>query len=432
MSEMVSRVAVKAAVKAVGAAVGDAAGDAANAPAAARWLLSAAAVRARAQHLLARAERGESEYFIYRAGQLDATVRIVLDTIRANYPALAIPFHSRWRHFEAGGVDRVAQLPKLQHRAERARRSFDLAIVSVLLDAGAGAVWRYRAADGKDYARSEGLGVASFDMFCGGLFAADAAERLRCDAGQLAILDADALAHGMQVSPSNPLAGLEGRAALLRSLGMAMQRDARHFGNPARVGNLFDALASMVSEGALAAPKILATVLAALGPIWPGRHVLDGIALGDTWRHSAFPANDIGAGLAPLHKLSQWLTYSLIEPLEQAGIRVTGLDGLTGLAEYRNGGLMLDAGLLELRDPGLARRPLEVSSEAVVEWRSLTVALLDRVAGGVRTALDLSAQQLPLARVLEGGTWAAGRRLAQHKRAGGAPPLTIISDGTVF
>ena len=123
MSEMVSGVAVKAAIKAASAAVGDAADDAVNAPAAARWLLSAAAVRARAQNLLARVERGESEYFIYRAAQLVATVHIVLDTIRANYPALAIPFHSRWRHFEAGGVDRVAQLPKLQHCAERARRS---------------------------------------------------------------------------------------------------------------------------------------------------------------------------------------------------------------------------------------------------------------------------------------------------------------------
>jgi hypothetical protein len=67
-----------------------------------------------------------------------------------------------------------------------------------------------------------------------------------------------------------------------------------------------------------------------------------------------------------------------------------------------------------------------------VEWRALTVALLDRVADGVRAALGLDAQQLPLARVLEGGTWAAGRRLALARRADGAPPLQIASDGTVF
>ena len=44
----------------------------------------------------------------------------------------------------------------------------------------------------------------------------------------------------------------------------------------------------------------------------------------------------------PLHKLSQWLAYSLIEPLQRAGIAVTDIDGLTGLAEYRNGGLFID------------------------------------------------------------------------------------------
>ena len=93
---------------------------------------------------------------------------------------------------------------------------------------------------------------------------------------------------------------------------------------------------------------------------------------------------------------------------------------------------MLDAGLIELREPALAQQLLEVSAEPVVEWRSLTVALLDRVAAGVREVLHMDAQQLPLARVLEGGTWAAGRRLALARRTDGAPPLQIISDGTVF
>ena len=53
-----------------------------------------------------------------------------------------------------------------------------------------------------------------------------------------------------------------------------------------------------------------------------------------------------GDGLVPLHKLSQWLAYSLIEPLIEAGFSITEIDGLTGLAEYRNGGLFIDAGVL--------------------------------------------------------------------------------------
>ena len=110
---------------------------------------------------------------------------------------------------------------------------------------------------------------------------------------------------------------------------------------------------------------------------------------------------------------------------------VTDVDALTGLPEYRNGGLFLDAGVLIPRDADAAQRSWRVGDPFIVEWRALTVALLDRIAPRVREALGLSAAQLPLACVLEGGTWAAGRVLAQRLRAG-APPLLIASDGTVF
>jgi hypothetical protein len=134
----------------------------------------------------------------------------------------------------------------------------------------------------------------------------------------------------------------------------------------------------------------------------------------------------------PFHKLAQWLTYSLVEPLERAGFRVVDLDGLTGLAEYRNGGLFLDGGVLEMHDPNLPHRPLDPYSEPIVEWRALTVALLDRLAPRLCRRLGRSAEELPLAKVLEGGTWAAGRELAFARRPDGTPPLVIASDGTVF
>jgi len=130
--------------------------------------------------------------------------------------------------------------------------------------------------------------------------------------------------------------------------------------------------------------------------------------------------------------LSQWLSYSLIEPLQRAGIEVTDIDGLTGLAEYRNGGLFVDHGVLTFRDPDDASREHDVASPLVVEWRALTVALLDRVADGVRRRLGLDAGALPLAKILEGGSWAAGRRLARDRRADASPPVKIVSDGTVF
>ena len=157
-----------------------------------------------------------------------------------------------------------------------------------------------------------------------------------------------------------------------------------------------------------------------LGSIWPGRISLDGISLGDTWRHPAIGRNDETNGLIPFHKLSQWLTYSLVEPLQDGGVAVTDLDGLTGLAEYRNGGLFVDAGVIALRDPAAGTRGHEPGSELVVEWRALTVALLDAIAPLIRDKLGLDAARFPLGAVLEGGTWAAGRRLANAKRPGGA------------
>src|SRR5205807_8661733 len=139
---------------------------------------------------------------------------------------------------------------------------------------------------------------------------------------------------------------------------------------------------------------------------------LGGLPLGDCWPHPV-----AGHGLVPLHKLSQWMSYSLIEPLQWAGIEVIDIDGLTGLAEYRNGGLFVDTGVLRLREPDDERIAHPVDSAVVVGWRALTVALLDELAPMVRDRLGVSAEAFPLARVLEGGTWAAGRRIAKQLRA---------------
>jgi hypothetical protein len=238
----------------------------------------------------------------------------------------------------------------------------------------------------------------------------------------------------MQVSDTKPLVGLEGRADLLRRLGSLVASKPKIFGShdTPRPGGLFDRLAELADGGNLPAPTILAELLQQLGAVWPSRLTLGGIALGDCWKHPALVTADATNGLVPLHKLSQWLAYSLIEPLQTAGIDVTDIDGLTGLAEYRNGGLFVDTGVLAFRDENAAQRAHEVASPLVVEWRALTVALLDRVADGLRQRLGRDATSMPLAKILEGGTWAAGRLLARERRADGAPPVKVISDGTVF
>jgi Protein of unknown function (DUF1688) len=401
-------------------------------------LLSANAVRERAHRLLTLGLDDKLPHFRIELSRLDSIADLVLAVTHKAYPTGDVPFHSRWRHFVVDGRDRwaaIADKATWPDAAARARAEFDLAISSVLLDAGAGPAWTYHdASSGKRIGRSEGLALASLDMLTHGAFSARADEPLRVDADKLARLSVDALEQGFQVSADNPLVGLEGRVELLRRLGDLLARKPDVFAtkDASRPGGLFDHLVAHADQGRIESATILSELLIQLGPIWPSRITLDGVALGDCWRHPALVTEDVTSGLAPLHKLSQWMTYSLIEPLQRAGYAVVNIDGLTGLAEYRNGGLFVDGGVLVLRDADDVARAHAVDSPLVVEWRALTVALLDRLAAVIRHRLGRDAESLPLAKILEGGTWATGRELAFERRPDGSPPLKVISDGTVF
>jgi Protein of unknown function (DUF1688) len=398
------------------------------------WLRTPAAIRARSGLVLAAAERDGLFHFALDAARLEPTADYVIDTIRTNYPDLDIPYHSRWRHFSAGGHDRAAALGGGLAPKELARTRFDLVVASVLLDAGAGDAWRYREpATAETYARSEGLALASLDLFRSGALSARSGEPLRADAEALIRLDERTLGDAFQVGETNPLIGVGGRCRLLNCVGEALLAKPGIFGaGQPRIGGLFDHLARQARDGRLPAPAVLAAVLEGLGDIWPGRIELAGKNLGDVGRHPAAETDDLTSGLVPFHKLSQWLAYSLIEPLEAAGIEVTDLDQLTALAEYRNGGLLIDLGMLRPKHAAVLGETHAGNSEVVVEWRALTVALIDRLAERIRAKLGLTPEQLPLAKVLEGGTWAAGRKIARELRPDGGPPLQLLSDGTLF
>jgi hypothetical protein len=399
---------------------------------AAAALLSPQAVRERCGNIAAAIEAGRPAHWRIDRARLDDAAARVCAVTRRRYPDLAIPYHSRWRHFEAGGVDRRAELDRAlagRSAAEKARAHIDLAVASVLLDAGAGAAWHYdERATGLRFTRSEGLGVASFRAFLQGAFSAVPGDPLRVDAAALATFDDAKLRGLLAVDDANPLVGVAGRAALLRRLGAALAaRD--EFAGRARPGGLFDTLTAHGSRARIAAPDLLRALLDALGGIWLAGSTLDGVPLGDAWRHPEAGGRGDTAGWVPFHKLSQWLAYSLFEPFEWAGVAVDARDALTALPEYRNGGLLMDTGVLALHDTAQARVRHDVGSELVVEWRALTVALVDELAPRVRARL--CTPDLPLACILEGGTWAAGRELAAELR-GGEPPLAIASDGTVF
>jgi len=399
-------------------------------------LNTAAAARERCGMVYRWVAEGRSPHFTVEENRLPTVASYVAEVTREAYPDLKIPYHSRWRHFAAGGIDRWGEVAaRIDADAlERARIAADLATVSVLLDAGAGDRWRYREdATGLSFARSEGLAVASFHMFCAGAFSSDPDRPWQVDSSALTTIDAATLARHFQVTAANPVIGLEQRAALLRRLGRALAARGDLFAcDGTRAGNLIDHFLATGSNRRLQASRLLTTLLDSLSTIWPSPLIVHGYAIGDAGPHCAARTGDDTEGTVPFHKLSQWLAYSLIEPLEAAGIAVDGVGELTALAEYRNGGLLIDLGVIRSRAPIVSTVQHEVTSELVVEWRALTVALFDPLLHLVRAELGLDAS-FAMPQLLQGGTWSAGRKIAHALRPPDGPsPIAIAADGTVF
>lgn len=222
------------------------------------------------------------------------------------------------------------------------------------------------------------------------------------------------------------------------------------------------------------------------GPIWPeSRTTFNGVSLGDAWPCSALPHEPPAKpweAIAPFHKLTQWMCYSLMVPMTNVlNAQFNGTELLTGLPEYRNGGLLIDTGLLVLKPEDLQRGveryrdnaqikgqpsvevvPLfAADDDVIVEWRALTVGFLDLLLDAVNKNLGLEdKQKLSLAQMLEAGSWKVsgaeigvkivpppastymadvklfyqgGREIAEVSRPNTRePPIMIISDGTVF
>lgn len=393
------------------------------------YLLSPQAVRERSRQIFDFTVSGEG-CFSYHPEKWDEVTEFVHATILDKYPSLEIPFHSRLGHFRAGGVDRLLwnELnPMGVSLTERARMLIDLVVPSVLLDAGAGPQWSFaELKTGQRFTRSEGLGVASLYLFLDKKMSSSGG--LQTDALALTKLQESDLLRYFQVTDKNPLVGVEGRLYLLRQLGVTMLQNPSQF----PTGRPSDLLNRFIKNNKVDAAEVLNAVLLCFGSIWPSRLTWNGVPLGDTWSHPKLGSQGSFESLVPFHKLSQWLSYSLLDACQLGGFELEGVESLTGLPEYRNGGLFLDLGLIQLKDRGFESCGLTPEMPITIEWRALTVTLLDGLAERIQNKLCLSPRELPLAKVLEGGSWWAGRKIASIKRADGGPPVKIISDGTVF
>ena len=401
------------------------------------WLRRPEAIRSRCSAILAAGTHGDLRNFEVREESLPVCARFVAEVIRSAYPDLDVPHYSRWRQFSAGGVERWGDLcskTAASDSMEIARHATALTVLSTLMDAGAGYGWKYREAEtGHRYERSEGVAVATFRMFEAGILSQQNEDPFGGHQTALEDLTAETLASAFQVTPDNPLVGLKGRLELLHALGalMADRTDIFSSDNP-ELGHLADYLVGLSSDGVLQAVDILEVALEVFAPLWSGGATLNGDPLGDVWRHEAAGGAGPTEGLVPLHALGQWMVYSLVDPLKMAGVTVTELQALSGRAEHSNGGLLVDTGVLQPKHPAVAIGIHPVNSPVSVEWRALTIALLDPLADLVRGELGVGEDELPFSSILEGGTIRAGRIIAQARRDDGGAPVRVASDGVIF
>ncbi|KAK0720153.1 hypothetical protein B0H67DRAFT_486877 [Lasiosphaeris hirsuta] len=455
------------------------------------YLRSLGAVRERSKIVTDKALQDDLRHFDVDMTKFSDVVTFVANIIKRDYdaPFTSIPPHGRHQHFAVGGRDRIAHLlstfPEDVDNTERCKRMIDLFLVSVLLDAGAGTRWSFKAAEnGRVYRRSEGIAVASLEMFKAGLFSGNKSNKFQVDKEGLQKLTVEQLAQGLQSKPGNEMAGLEGRAQLLIRLGKALEEKKEFFGEDGRPGNMLDHILSHPSTQASSViivpiPVLWNVLMNGLGPIWPpSRTAINGVSLGDAWPCSSMPqpaqspssptfspfpnttgqSNGIAPweSILPFHKLTQWLTYSLMQPMQSImKIQFAGQDLLTGLPEYRNGGLFIDLGVLTLKlddqqrglqhyteycqrtgSSGIEVAPMfKPDDDVIVEWRGVTVGFLDILCTEVNKALqkELAGNELNLAQVLEAGSWKGGREIAEVSRPNTKePPILIDSDGTVF
>jgi hypothetical protein len=336
-------------------------------------------IRTSCDLLLPYATANKLKHFIYDEDNLHKTADYVTEVITSNYPDLNVPYHSRLRHFppEYSKLDLESQI--------------ELVIISVLLDGGNRLDWCYKDAQTNTvYSKSEGLGMASYRMYTKYRFPTKE-QFIEC----------------FQISDTNKLIGMEERFAMLQRLkasdeGKSPLEEITNFFLPGQ------------TESVVSIEAIFYKLKISLSGVLPNDAAI-------------YKGYDMF-----FYKLLQWLCYSLWEVLENFGYKVTDTDMLTGLPEYRNGGLVVDLGVLTPRDPNMYEQRHEINSEFIVEWRAMTVVLLDQIAMLIRHRLNKTHAELPLSKILQGGTWYAGRKIAAELRADGAPPFKVISDGTVF
>ncbi|WP_420335630.1 DUF1688 family protein [Roseibium sp.] len=392
-------------------------------------------IRRRSHDLLDLAADGKLKHVQVDLSRLGDALLTLLETTKATYSDFHIPPYGVWRDFEAGGVDRWAALAgarSFEGAEHMLTAAADLAILAAYMKTMHPRGWSFE--DPMTATRVSGKhasALAAFHMFAAGSFSSEMTDPYRVDAETLIRMDKDELASGLQWDLQDDTDLLEAMQKHLKRLGeaLALRSDLFSEGYFTRPGLLM-VQAAREADGPVSAQTLLDRLLEALAPVWPGGAESGDIALGDSFAHSALGGAENGA-VYPFHMAAQEMVYSLIEPYAWAGLEVADLELLTAPADDTHAALFLRSGVLTIKEGPEA--PTEESvRDRMVEIRSATAALTDRLADLLRAELEVPAEQLPLTCILEGGTSRAGERALQQSDGEWEKLGRFLNPGGVF
>lgn len=384
-------------------------------------------IRARCHEIGEIAINGNGHWFAINSARINSCVKLIEQNCRNRYPELKIPIYSLWREWSGD------QGNNWDHRISNfagdplfiAKSAIDLVFFTVLLGRNPGNKWYYsRSTSGQRLQHTQAIAAAGIDLFFDHFSSHSVEQGWVLGMPELQEISRGKLATALQSSTENPFGGLSRSAIQYQKLAAILKTWSDSGIHYQRPGDLVDECLALCSRSwslqkQISMDSLFELLAQRFAGMIEGGLIVEGMntsSVGDCGWHSGLLREDHTSGVVPFHRALQWLCYSLIEPLALVGITVTDPDTLTGLADVDHAGLFIDTGVLSPHDIELMNSSLTVDSEAVVEWRALTIYLQDRVTEALRKSLKLSAKRLPLSAVMQGGMAHAGTELSMRIR----------------
>ncbi|MBD8892340.1 DUF1688 family protein [Roseibium litorale] len=403
-------------------------------------LLSAAEVKTRSARVAEAVMGGASQTGVsVDLAKLADAADLAEKTLTERFPDLQLPPHGCWRSFELDGLDRWAMLASAREfvsAEEMLCCAGDLAILSAVLDVAMPEGWTFEEQlTGKRYSGAAGRAIAALTMFAAGSFSAEPEDPLRLDAHALIRLEASEIAGGLQLEPDENSDLIRDITHQLKRLGEAagLRPDLFEKDGSIRPGHVLDRLWADAEDGMVPAADCLELLLDGLSPLWQGGASLGEVLLGDCWQHSWLVLDEEAPGLVPFHLPAVQIAYSFIEPLAWAGVLVSGLEELPGLADLNHVFFFLETGALRVlpsQDAG-AGSP-QAAVDLMIELRAMSLVLLDKLAALLRERLEASVEELPLTCLMAAATVPASRELAGKNPAQLEKAAESLGGGGVF